>query len=387
MFAHTQELIDAADTASARVGAAQLELLTLIARIDGAEAWRDEGARDTAHWVWMRYGISAWKAQRWVEAARALEGLPCLRDALGSGTLGIDKVVELSRFATRATEQVLVRWARQVSCGAIRRRGDLLLKPDIQVDREADRFRSLTWWYDEGERRLGLQAELPAAQGAVVVKALDRLASQIAPMPGEDDRCDIAARRADALVAICSARIAADPNPDRATVVVHAQLDALTRGAGGVEIEDGPVVHPETVRRLLCNARVETVVENENGDVVALGRQRREPSPWMVRQIRYRDRECRFPGCGARAFTEAHHVRFWRHGGRTDLDNLVLICSFHHRLVHEHGWWLMRNSDGDVQWFRPDGRRYRAGPSPGGVPHRAPPDPDTSRSPLASAVG
>ncbi|HEU4354494.1 MAG TPA: HNH endonuclease signature motif containing protein, partial [Actinomycetota bacterium] len=77
-----------------------------------------------------------------------------------------------------------------------------------------------------------------------------------------------------------------------------------------------------------------------------------------------RDRECRFPGCGARAFTEAHHIRWWRHGGRTDLHNLVLICSFHHRLVHEYGWSLARGPDGDVVWFREDGTRYRAGPSP-----------------------
>jgi predicted restriction endonuclease len=47
----------------------------------------------------------------------------------------------------------------------------------------------------------------------------------------------------------------------------------------------------------------------------------------MVRQIRYRDRGCRFPGCGTAAFTQAHHIRWWRHGGRTDLDNLLLICS------------------------------------------------------------
>ena len=64
----------------------------------------------------------------------------------------------------------------------------------------------------------------------------------------------------------------------------------------------------------------------------------------MIRQVRYRDRECRFPGCGSRRFTEAHHIVWWRDGGRTDLDNLLLICSFHHRLVHEHGWSLRRHS-------------------------------------------
>jgi hypothetical protein len=169
------------------------------------------------------------------------------------------------------------------------------------------------------------------------------------------------------LVALCSARVGSDPDPDRATVVVHARLEGLVNGSGGAELEGGPVIHPETVKRLLCNARVQTVIEDERGDVVGMGRLTREPSPAMVRQIRHRDRECRFPGCGARAFTEAHHVTFWRHGGRTDLDNLVLICSFHHMLVHELGWRLTRDN-GSVRWFRSDGRVYRAGPSPGIAP-------------------
>jgi hypothetical protein len=107
------------------------------------------------------------------------------------------------------------------------------------------------------------------------------------------------------------------------------------------------------------------LLECRDGNVLGLGRTSREPSAWMVRQVRYRDRECRFPGCGARRFTEAHHIRWWRDGGRTDLDNLVLICSFHHRLVHEHGWSIRRETDGEVRWFHPDGTRYRAGPAPG----------------------
>jgi hypothetical protein len=99
--------------------------------------------------------------------------------------------------------------------------------------------------------------------------------------------------------------------------------------------------------------------------MIGLGRTSREPSSWMLRQLRYRDRECRFPGCGARRFTQAHHIVWWRYGGRTDLDNLLLICSFHHRLVHEKGWSVKRDPDGTIRWFLPGGALYRAGPSPG----------------------
>ncbi len=351
------------DAAHAKLGAAHLDLLRLIVGVDRSEAWRDEGARDAAHWVWMRYGISCWKAQRWVAAAHALERLPRLSEALAAGEIGIDKVVELARFAEPETEARLITWASTVSCGAVRHRGDLAVRASKQEAAENDRDRSVSWWYFDDGRRFGMEADLPSAQGAVVARALERLAGSIPVMPGEQEACSAPERRADALVALCSARLAEDADPDRATVVVHARAEGLAYGTGGCEVEDGPAIHPETVERLLCNARVQVVLEDEIGDVVGLGRTSREPSAWMVRQIRYRDRECRFPGCGARRFTEAHHIVWWRHGGRTDLDNLALICSFHHRLVHEQGWSIRRETDGEISWFHPDGRRYRAGPA------------------------
>ena len=165
-------------------------------------------------------------------------------------------------------------------------------------------------------------------------------------------------RRADALLALCSARIAKDPDPDRATVIVHAQLEGLRANSWGAETQDGAVLHPESVRRLLCNARIQTVIEDENANVIAIGPLHREPPVWMQRQVRYRDKECRFPGCGAKAYTEAHHVKFWSHGGRTKLENLLLICSFHHMLVHELRWRVTRSRDGTVTWFRPSGAEY-----------------------------
>jgi hypothetical protein len=359
------DLIRAIDASHARVGCAQRDLLSLIAEVDRQELWLDSGARDTAHWLAMRYGISHWKAHRWIVAAHAFEQLPCLAEALDRGELGIDKVVELARFAAPDTEAQLIRWAKDVTCATIRHRGDLALRASVEEVVEIDRARSVSWWYFDEGRRFGLEAELPAAQGAIVAQALERAAQAVPAMPDETDGCFASARRADAFVALCSARIADDPNQDRASVVVHAQLDALVHDTGGCEIEDGPAVHPETVRRLMCNARVQAVLEDRSGNVLGLGRMSREPTAWMVRQIRYRDRGCRFPGCGTRAFTQAHHIVWWRHGGRTDLDNLLLICSFHHRLVHEHGWSVARDDDGTLRWFSRDGVRYRAGPSPG----------------------
>ncbi len=273
-------------------------------------------------------------------------------------------MVELTRFAAAETESGLISWARGVSASCIRRKADLAARPSIEEAQDANRARFLSWWYLDEGRRLGLEAELPASEGAVVVRTIERLAEQIPAMPGEEDPCSASARRADALVALCSSRIAAEADQDRATVVVHAPLGALVFGEHGCEIEGGGVAHPETARRLLCTARLQAVVEDRGGNAVGLGRLSREPSAWMMRQLRYRDSECTFPGCGARRFTQAHHIVWWDHGGRTDLDNLLLVCTFHHKLVHEYGWAVSRSEDGTVRWFRPDGARHRAGPAP-----------------------
>lgn len=365
------ELIRAIDADHAGISRAQRGLLQLIAEGDRLDVWRGSGARDMAHWVAIRHGISEWKARRWVDAAHALEGLPRIAEAFASGLLGIDKVVELTRFATPDTETRLLSWAAEVSSACVRRTADLEARRSIAEARDADRDRTLSWWWFDEGRRFGLEAELPAADGAVVARALERLADRVPVKPGEEGVVHADARRADALLALASARLAADRDAERATVVVHAPLDALVSEDRGCELEGGGTVHPETARRLLCTARVQAVVENGAREALGIGRMSREPTAWMMRQLRYRDPECRFPGCGARRFTQAHHIVWWERGGRTDLDNLVRVCSFHHKLVHEYGWTIRRDPNATTSWFRPDGSRYRAGPAPPRA-HRAP---------------
>ncbi|MDH4112535.1 MAG: HNH endonuclease [Actinomycetota bacterium] len=354
-------LIGVADALNRHIAAAQVAMLGVIAEVDRREAWRDSGARDFPHWLSIRYGISWWKADRWIKAAGALHSLPDMAAALEAGTLGIDKVVELSRFATPETERELVEWAAESTCATIRRRADLEVRATHAETEEFERNRSLHYWHEDSGRRFGLEARMPAAQGAVVARALERAVDQMPIMPTDDPATSIEARRADALTALCSQGIAADADADRATVVVHASLEALA-GRRNVETEHGAVMPPEALQRLACDARIQAVAESDAGDAVSFGRTRREPSAAMMRQLRYRDRGCRFPGCGSTAFANAHHIVWWSRGGGTDLDNLVLICGFHHRLVHEYGWTVERSDDGRVLWFRADGARYRGGP-------------------------
>ncbi len=334
-----------------------------IKEIDRSGIWADDGARDLAQWLWMRYGISDWKARRLIETATVLPHLPAITRALDDGRLGVDKVVELARFAQPDTEDGLVAWAQQVSSARIRREGDLARRGEPDEAANEDAMRSVTWAFRDEGRRFELHADLPAAQGAVVATTIDRVAASVPVMPHEQGGIHTTARRADALVGLCSARLAADPDPDRATVVIHARLGATETGTGA-EIEGGGVAQPSTLERLLCAARVETVHEAGDGRVIGIGRITRVPPAWLLRQVRYRDGGCRFPGCGTNAFTQVHHIVFWREGGATDLDNLATLCSWHHKLVHEYGWWIKGSAQTDLRWYRPDGTPYVAGPAP-----------------------
>jgi len=374
-------VVQAIDAFHRYISHAERGLLRLIAEADRSEVWRDDGARDMAHWLAMRYGISEWKARRWLAAADALERLPRISHALETGEIGIDKVAELARFAAPEDEARVLRWAQRVSCAQVRRRADAACRQMMEQSQEAERARRLRWWWFDDGRRFGLEAELPAAQGAIVAKAIDRLADRIPSMPDEGDADFVDARRADALVSMASARLATDPDPDRATVVVHTDLatligaDASSAPQSAVrnaQLESGGILGPETLRRLACVGRIQAVVEDDAGNPIGVGRMSREPTAAMIRLLRHRDGGCVFPRCGRRGFAEAHHIVWWRNGGRTDLDNLAMVCSFHHKLVHEFGWRMLRDPEGRLTWLRPGGHPYRPGPSRAG-PSRAGP--------------
>jgi hypothetical protein len=113
-----QELILDIDACNEHVCSAQREMLRLIAEADRREMWQNSGAANMPHWVCMRHGISYGKAERWIAASHALEGLPLLSEAFASGHLSMDKVVELTRFATQETEERLIIGAQGVSAGA-----------------------------------------------------------------------------------------------------------------------------------------------------------------------------------------------------------------------------------------------------------------------------
>jgi hypothetical protein len=190
-----------------------------------------------AHWLRMRYGVSDWKARRWIAAAHALESLPLTSEAFASGRLGVDKVVELTRFATPETERGLLPWAERVASGTIREKGNELARQSVQENQELEADRSFDWWTDPDGRSLQFEGRLPSAEGRVLVNAVERMMRRLPVMP-EEESPSPEQRRADALVAICSARMAADP--DRATVVVHVPVQSCGVRTSGSDVLTAP---------------------------------------------------------------------------------------------------------------------------------------------------
>jgi Domain of unknown function (DUF222)/HNH endonuclease len=308
--------------------------------------------------------ISTWIARRWVHAAHALEHLPLLSGALETGVLGLDKTIELARFATSETEKKLISWARRVSPAAIRHKADRAQRLPIEHIHAVERARFLRWWWYDDGTRLGLEGEFPAAEGAAIARAIRRVADNLPELPPEIETCpqDLFQQRcADALHALAGRALAEDADADRATVVVYSTLDE--GGCTASDIEGGPVLHPEVGRRLKCDARLQFVLTERSGNTLGIGRTSRNVPEWLMRALRHRDFGCTFPNCGTRAFLQAHHIRHWEDGGPTDLNNLVLTCHFHHKLVHEFGWEV-RLTGNMAHWYRPGGKPYDPGPDP-----------------------
>jgi 5-methylcytosine-specific restriction endonuclease McrA len=89
-----------------------------------------------------------------------------------------------------------------------------------------------------------------------------------------------------------------------------------------------------------------------DGRIFEVGAKTRTIPPALRRALLHRDRSCRFPGCHGR-FCQAHHIRHWAQGGPTTLSNLALLCRRHHRAVHEEGYQVDRQPDGELRFRRP----------------------------------
>jgi Domain of unknown function (DUF222)/HNH endonuclease len=352
------EELEAQITALAgQLNAANYRWLMLIAEFDRRQGWADGKLPSCAHWLNFKCGLNLGAAREKVRVAHALGGLPRIAASMARGELSYSKVRALSRIACPATEDALLMIALHGTAYHVERlvQGYRRAQEAEELSREAQQHtkRSVTYGFaDDGS--LILKARLPAVAGAMLIKALD---AALDSLPENEISADVVeewpipyeSRRSDA----------SSTSADRYQVVVHVDAQTLNeRTAGRCEIEQGPSIPVETVRRLSCDASLLRVLENPHGEPLDVGRKTRSIPPNIRRALNSRDGGCRFPGCTHRRYVDAHHVEHWAEGGETKLSNLVTLCRLHHRLVHEGEITIETTPGGGWRFLHPDGRHF-----------------------------
>jgi hypothetical protein len=361
------------------IAAAECRFLQLLAEFDDRDGWAGDGIRSCAHWLSWRAGMSLRTAVEHLRVAHALQHLPRIGAAFAAGRISYSKVRAITRIAGSDTS-TLTRIAAEIAAGQSELRGTAVADPEtaeqvllnlalsgtaghVETIVRAVRRRhtppgdtaarrALSWHWDT-DGSLILRGRFTPDAGAALIAAIEALVpprtptAHPVPAPPEDvderaleqqpgpavDR--VAARRADALLALVNG--AADsgrPVVERGNAQVIVHFDAAT---GAARLQDGPEIPTPTAERLSCDARVQALLNDRKNNRLYLGRNRRLATPAQIAALTVRDGDgCRFPGCTHTRHLHAHHVRHWLYGGRTDVDNLILVCSFHHQLIVRH---------------------------------------------------
>ena len=352
----------------AHIDAATYRLLALLRRYDEEGRW--QGCRSCAHWLSWRTGISLGPAREKVRVARCLPSLPLISAALAKGEISYSKVRALTRIATADNEAKLLTFAEHGTTAHVERmvrEWRRLDRGDDGLAEQAERRGLSLHLADDGNYEI--RGRLAPEVGALLVKALEATEAELyreQRAAGTEHETTAAQRRADAFGLWLDERL-----QPRVQLVVHSFEGAATEESARVSAETSPTVmnapslvteegsrvSAETSSRLCCDAEVVPIARGADGSVLDVGRRRRTVG-WRLRKaLDARDGGCRFPGCGSRVRTHAHHIIHWGDGGETAMHNLVLLCPFHHRAVHEGGWRVEMDERGVPNFFNPLGVR------------------------------
>jgi hypothetical protein len=358
---------------AAHIDAALCEWLELVAEFDRRGIWADWGATSCAAWLAFTCGMSPRTAREHVRVAARLAKFPVATAAFRRGELSYSKVRAITRVEDVSHESELVTLARAAS-GAQLEQIVGSYQRCVRAERPDVRRRFVSLDEDEDGTWV-LRGRIGPEEAAVLNAALAAMrepAQQGGPAepPGlaedEESRATMGERTAEALTAMAAAALARGaagrPGGTEVTVLVDVEALALDGAVPGrCEVNGGAAIAAETARRLCCDAGI-VVSTHRNGKVLDVARRRRSVSPALSRALRARDGCCQFPGCTNHRFVDAHHIEHWARGGATNLDNLVLLCRHHHRLVHEGGYQLERARDGSIAVVTPLRRRIGAVP-------------------------
>jgi hypothetical protein len=345
----------------------EAELIRRLHRFHCERGAQSEGGGTTVSWL-RRCGMTVKAAAYRVHLARVLGELPVSLDSARSGRASFTNVAMIGHLAKdvgieqmKPFEAILVGAAATFEPREMRtltQATRLRLDPDGVLD-DDNRAHERRWF--ECEQTYGgvfvLRGQLDAEGGALVKTAIDQLSHGLA----RDDVREGSQRRADALVDRATTQLRCGDHRDvhgqRPHVTVTVSADMLRENSRSARADAAPAelrgvgpIHPETARRIACDA-VRTVVTVARPEGAPLWMPNTSMAPLSVERatrtipaairtaLVLRDGGCRFPGCDRPpAWTDGHHIIHWADGGRTELDNLVSLCRRHHRRVHEQGW-------------------------------------------------
>jgi Domain of unknown function (DUF222)/HNH endonuclease len=339
----------------------EAQRLRRLARFDREQGYEADGAVSTAAWLVSRCNMAPGAAKQRVDLARRLESLPKIEKAFGAGSLNYgqvrvicDATKDLDEEFVVESEERLIEEARHCEPRKLERRlahwrhrGDAAR--EVERARRQHSRRELKIAPKAGGM-FGIEGDLDAEGGATVLTALDALS---APDPSYAEPRTPGQRRADALVDLARRSLDGGELPDRGgerphlSVIVPLETVMGEPAAPGGDLEWSGFLTGEAIQRLLCDCKVHRVIAGAASLPVDVGRATRTIPAALRRALVVRDRGCAFPGCDRpAAWCDAHHLVHWTKGGATCLENCVLLCPAHHRMVHEGGWELRRSQDG-----------------------------------------
>ena len=306
-------------------------LTEIVREADDDGDWEAAGCSSSAQWLAQISSSDYRTAARITRTSGALRDLPALDHAMSTGALTLDQVAAAAEFATPASDAELARVAVGKAPSAIALAARTIVPPKVEDDHELYERRSLSMTWTRGRRELCFSGRLPLEQGAAFEQAIWDIAK---PQRAADKQAgtvlDWQQSAADALVTLARQFGHADDGVRRSptTLIVHLSDDAppLLEGAGRIS--------PETAERLTCDARRLTI--KPTGRDLLHSRVGRCASYAQQRALHKRSSHCQYPGCTASRELEAHHLIAVEREGKTELDNLILLCPRHHKLLHDH---------------------------------------------------
>ena len=340
-------------------------ILILLGEAERRQAFRDDGATSAETWAVERFSVAVPTARALVRVAEKAWDLPQLTEALTEGEITFDKLRAVADVATPENDTELVQVARERSVRELAEVARSHRKPPAPDEAALDHARR-SLRFNETFRTMTVQ--LPPESFAETRSCIESMARDI-PSDGETPWDQ---RMCDGFMGLVRSRSKGDDGATKSPyfVVVHVPIAALTDETGedtdlAGDLERGGLLSAGTAQQIACDATVAVAVDDDDGRTMYEGRSRRDPTAPQRREVRRRDRHCRFPGCANVTFTNTHHIKRWKPDrGPTDLDNLCLLCVHHHHLVHQGDWTMSGNANEELTFVGPSGRVMTSRPSP-----------------------